>query len=861
MATFDRIRSGIPEMDNALDNLRIGDKVIWRVSNLEHFRLFVQPFVEQALRDGRNIVYIRFARHAPVVFDREKVKVVEIPVTERFEHFTVAIHEAILREPPETIFVFDCLSELQTAWATDLMMSNFFTLIGGDLDERNSVSYFPIRHGLHSFETIARIRDNAQVFLDIFSDDTLLFVRPLKVWNRDSATMFLPHYFDPELELFQPVLSGVQASRFYTIMNSQLKETAELNMDSCDRFYQKFELLWQNGIDISNACTVMCKYMLTRDPHLQQLVKENFQPEDYFEIHSRMIGSGLIGGKACGMLVARKLIQNYAPDIYSRLEPHDSFYVGSDVFYSYLVENGLWDLRLEQRSEEGYFSAAEKMAAGFQRGSFSPQMEEQFKRVLNYYGKDPCIVRSSSILEDGYGNAFAGKYESVFCSNSGTIEERLAEFENAIRIVYASSMSKAALDYRKRRGLDKRDEQMALLVQRVSGSRYGHHFLPSAAGVGYSKSPYHFGDPEQDRSGMLRLVMGLGTAAVDRETGSYPRIVFCQDPEKKISATAAESHQYSQQVIDAVNTETGEVDGRNLSWALSRLPEFQIRTLLSHDYDAESMFRDRGQNRKVYYVSCDGIVKNRALMDDMKRILEVIMEKYENPVDIEYTINLSESGEYLIDLLQCRPLQVTHDSGAVAVPEHLPEDQIFLESVHSSMGMSRARKLDYLVYVDAIAYYNMPYKEKYNVRDVIHAVNWACRGQGKKLMLIAPGRICTSSPELGVPTTFADISEFDILCEAAETRAGYMPELSYGSHIFQDLVEAKILYTAIFGDEKTLRFDLSRFDELPNKITDFVPDAGTLSDIVKIYDLSARDCRVYYDFLTERFLGTLLLTL
>ena len=99
-------------------------------------------------------------------------------------------------------------------------------------------------------------------------------------------------------------------------------------------------------------------------------------------------------------------------------------------------------------------------------------------------------MRSSSILEDGFGNAFAGKYESIFCSNTGTAEERLFEFEEAVRTVYASTMSKSALDYRLRRGLEGRDEQMALLVQRVSGSHYENFFMPCAAGVGYSYSPY-----------------------------------------------------------------------------------------------------------------------------------------------------------------------------------------------------------------------------------------------------------------------------------------------------------------------------------------------------------------------------------
>ena len=232
------------------------------------------------------------------------------------------------------------------------------------------------------------------------------------------------------------------------------------------------------------------------------------------------------------MLLARSIIENDEPDLFEKLEPHDSFYVGSDVFYTYIVENDFWHLRLSQRREDGYFSLAEAVRERFLKGRFSPEMENQFRRMLEYYGHDPIIVRSSSILEDGFGNAFAGKYESVFCANTGTMAERLAELENAMRIVYASTMSLSALDYRKRRGLDRKDEQMALLVQRVSGSVYGDYYLPAAAGVGYSLSPYRFLASLDPRSGMLRLVMGLGTSAVDRTEGSYPRLVSLDQPEK-----------------------------------------------------------------------------------------------------------------------------------------------------------------------------------------------------------------------------------------------------------------------------------------------------------------------------------------
>ena len=116
-------------------------------------------------------------------------------------------------------------------------------------------------------------------------------------------------------------------------------------------------------------------------------------------------------------------------------------------------------------------------------GEFPSNIQEQFRTLLEYYGQSPVIVRSSSFLEDGFGNAFAGKYESVFCVNQGTPDERLHAFEDAVRTVYASTMDISALEYRKIQGLDHHDEQMAVLVQRVSGSYHGSYFFPSAAGM------------------------------------------------------------------------------------------------------------------------------------------------------------------------------------------------------------------------------------------------------------------------------------------------------------------------------------------------------------------------------------------
>ncbi len=851
MAAFDRILSGIPELDIALDNIRLGDNVVWRVSDLDQFRLFMEPYVDRAIEDKRNIIYFRFASHDPLISDRPEVKTVEIPLSHRFETFTVDIHNVIEKEGKDAFYVFDCLSELQTAWATDLMMGNFFRVTCPFLFILDTVAFFPIIRGKHSVHSINKILDTTQLFLDVYSDSRNIYVRPEKVWERSSDTMFLPHTYDPSTGAFRPILDGVQSSRFYQALGLAQRSAEEQYSDSWDRDFNRSKVLHESGMDITEDCSRMCNIMMTRDSKMREMVKKNFTPEDYFAVRDHMIGTGMIGGKSCGMLLARAIIRNKEPDIAEYLEPHDSFYVGSDLYYTYIVDNNLWDLRVRQRTDEGYFTLAEEFANKLMGGVFSVSMREQFTRIIEYYGQDPYIIRSSSILEDGFGNAFAGKYESVFCANRGSEEERLLEFEHAIKTVYASSMSLSALDYRKRRGLDKRDEQMALLIQRVSGSYYGSYYMPCAAGVGYSYSPYRVMKDSDPTAGMLRLVMGLGTSAVDRTEGSYPRIVNLDDPGKTSYSSSEDKHRFSQGKAEVINMISHQLEKLTYEKLGPDIPPYLEKILLEHDYDAERRLRETGRDRQVRFISCKGLVENDKLMDQMRRMLRCIQDEYEYPVDTEFTINLSENGDYSIDLLQCRPLQIQHVTEGVAVPSDIREEDILLDNRGSSMGICRSDELDLVVYVDPVKYYEMPYNDKSLVAKFIGKLNWEYRGKDKHMMLIVPGRIGTSSPELGVPTSFADISEFEIICETEETRAGYNPELSYGSHIFQDLVEAQILYTAVFLDKtKTRRFCPEMLGGYPD-IADEFADDPKISGIVHVFDVSSKGLKVYNDIADE----------
>lgn len=833
MAAFDKICSGFPQMDEILHHIRLGDNVVWQVSDVDEFRLFAEPFARQAVKDGRNVIYIRFAQHEPVLKDLSGIKVREFNPDEGFEAFTVKIHEEITEQGRDAFYVFDCLSELQSVWYTDLMMGNFFRVTCPYLFELDTVAYFPLLRGRHSFDAVARIRDTTQLLLDVFSNENDVYFRPLKVWNRYSDQMFLPHCYRKDSETFSTLQGGVAMSRYYQVLQGLSVNNQDQNYDSHDRFFNMAKLEYSQGRFREETEDQIIRSTMTKDKKLEKLVKQYFKPEDYFMLRDRMIGSGAIGGKACGMLLARKIAETEIPEYLGHNEPHDSYYIGSDVFYTYIVSNDCWRLRIRQRTDEGYFTVAEELKEHLLHGEFPAKIREQFLNTLEYFGQSPIIVRSSSFLEDGFGNAFAGKYESVFCVNQGSPQERLEEFEQAVRQVYASTMDYSALEYRYLRGLDKKDEQMAILVQRVSGSYYGRYFMPGAAGVGYSHSAYKWYPDMDPEAGMLRIVMGLGTKAVDRTKEDYPRLSNLDRPAATIYATVEQKHKFSQRNIDVLDCQTNAQIEVPMTELLPILPLWYKRMVMEHDMDAERNLRQRGVYRDVWFVSCQKLLEKQEFTGLMQKILKTLERVYGNPVDIEYTVNMDETGDFVINLLQCRPLYLGQKGEKVNL-EQQKMKETFFDIVDSSMGASGKRKVDVVVQIDPVLYYEYPYGKKYDVASAVGVINRYYRGSGKNLLLMTPGRIGTSSPELGVPVTFGDISNFSIVCEVSDNRAGYMPELSYGSHMFQDLVEAEIIYGAIWNDKKTLQYHPELLKQYSDRFSEICGDFSELAGMIQV---------------------------
>ncbi len=834
MGAFEKIKSGWPGMDELLDSIRMGDNVVWSVSSLDDFRYFAIPFAEQAIKDGRNLIYMRFGGHEPILTPRDGLKIYEFDPDQGFEAFTVDIYNCITREGRDAFYVFDSLSSLQSVWYTDLMMGNFFRVTCPYLFKLDTVAYFPIIRGRHSFDAIARIRDTTQLFLEVYRGDQI-YIHPLKVWNRYSAKMFMAHACTPGENDFHPVTDGVALSRYYQLLEEENLSKQDQNYDSYDRFFSLAKLEYQHGTFSEETQQQIIESTMTKDPRLQKMVKTYFTPADYFKLRDRMVGSGSIGGKACGMLLARKIIHTHIPEYVKYNELHDSYYIGSDVFYTYIVSNNCWELRISQRTDEGYFQYADALKNALLSGEFPSNIREKFRTLLEYYGPSPIIVRSSSFLEDGFGNAFAGKYESVFCVNRGTPEERLKAFEDAVRTVYASTMDISALEYRKIQGLEHRDEQMAVLVQRVSGSYWGDYFFPSAAGVGYSRSFYKLDKNMDPSAGLLRIVAGLGTLAVDRTENDYPRLVNLDRPAVSMYKNGADRHRFSQRNMDVLDTRNNALVTIPGDEIIAQLPLWFKRAVMERDYEAEEALKRMGKRREVWFITCQKLLENRLFTDFIKKMLKTLETVYENPVDIEYTVNLDEKGDFVLNLVQCRPLCAGKEGKQTPIPR-LSQDRIFFQLTDSSMGSSAKIPVTAVVQIDPVQYYNYPYAQKPRAAQAVGRINKYYQNTGTNVFLLAPGRLGTSSPELGVPVTFANISGFRGICEVSDNRAGYMPELSYGSHMFQDLVEADISYNAIWNDSRTICYNEHLFKDLENLFPKICPDIEDLFEMIHVYE-------------------------
>ncbi|MGF1546351.1 MAG: PEP/pyruvate-binding domain-containing protein [Thiotrichales bacterium] len=857
-AGSEQVSTGLRGLDVILDGLRIGDNVVWRVDDIEDYRLVVAPFVNAASGCRRSIVYLRFGQHPPLVPPGPYVKIVPIDAFRGFEAFTRHVYQLITDYGRGAFYVFDCLSDLLSAWATDVMVGNLFRVVCPYLYELDTVAYFAVRSQAHSHRTMARIRTTTQVLIDLRHAGEERYVQPVKVWRRHSPTMFLPHL--QRDGRFEPVIDSSDATRLQALLLRRDRESTG-RLDAWDRLFLDAAECAPPGCDDDRSEEVLdrlCRVLISRDERMVTLARQYFALVDLIEIRARMIGSGFIGGKAVGMLLARRILLASDPAQWAvSLDPHDSFFLGSDVYYSYLVHNGWWPRVMRQRTEVGYFSEARTLHDDMRDGQLPEEVRLDLERMLDHFGQYPLLVRSSSVLEDGFGNAFAGKYASVFCVNQGPPEQRLAQLESAICQVFASAMSDDALAYRLQRGLAEQEEPMALLIQRVNGRYHGPYYLPDIAGVGVSRNTFAW-EPDLDpKAGMLRLVVGLGTRAVDRIDGDHACVMALDQPHRRPFQNLDDAARYSQHDVDLLDIQANRLRSLPVRHLATVAPDWPLRWCAEIDQDAtrRSNLPDAGPVWRINFVP---LINETAFVAMLRRLLGTLEAAYEYPVDIEFTARLAADGTPSINLVQCRPLQTQGVGPRVMLPQQVSEQQVLFASQGHFMGGNIDQPIACVIRVDGHRYAALSTVQRYGVARLVGRFNrLIAHRETCPTLLIGPGRWGTSTPELGVPIRFADINRVAVLVEVAELGSDIIPDLSFGSHFFQDLVESAIAYVALFPRHRASRYHPDWLDALPERthiqIEDPEPDAQVLAAVCA-YDVSAFGLRVTGDILGQRLL-------
>ena len=864
------VSTGLKSIDQILTSLRLGDNVVWQIDRMADYKMCVSAYVRQAQKDNRKMIYFRFGHHADLLDEQNvegQFERVILDANAGFEQFTSQIYQKISEAGLQAFYVFDCLSDLLDIWASDLMIGNFFRIVCPYLFELDTVAYFALRRGQHSYDAMARIRETTQLLLDLYESDGQYFLHPLKVWQRYSPTMFLLHRFDQTHGL--PITNSAEATDLFNrVRKIASKSTISLQtgrqIDYWDRLFQQVESSFSTQGAVTPIVSSRLRHLLCgTEGQISQLIEKYFTLDDLFQIKRRQIGTGKIGGKAVGMLLARKIIQavseNEGRSWSGLLEDHDSFYLGSDLYYTYIVQNGWWKIRVEQKTESGYFAKADELQQLLLTGQFPPSVKEQFQRMLEYFGQSPIIVRSSSLLEDGFGNAFAGKYESIYCANQGNPEERYEAFEQAVRIVYASTMGEQALNYRRIKGLAQKDEQMALLVQRVSGAYHQRYYYPLMAGVGYSNNLYVWDRTMDPDAGMLRLVYGLGTRAVDRVEGDYPRLVALDQPMLTTHYDRQDEKTYSQHYVDLIDLVENKLVTIPLKSLLEQVPDTDMSLVGSIDWEHDPNQRDRRSYmpRKTWILSFHKFLKDMNLVQTLREMLSSLEKVYDYPVDIEFTINETSDHQLKLNILQCRPLQTRGIGQKIKFPPIVDDSKLLLKSNNNFMGGNVQLSIQQIIYVRPEAYAQLNQQERYQVARVIGQLNLAIGDDSSRsIALIGPGRWGTTSPMLGIPVHFSEISNISILAEVAFEAAGMIPEISYGSHFFQDLVEANIFFMAILPQKETTIYHPELLDRFENILVKLLPNHSRWESVIQVIDLGSNPLMLFSDIISQDLLMT-----
>ena len=587
----------------------------------------------------------------------------------------------------------------------------------------------------------------------------------------------------------------------------------------------------------------LIRRFLTENLKFIGIAKNHLYITDFGQILAHVAGpaqgNGKLGGKAAGLILGKRILRRGGkgnPLIESIRTPK-TWYIASDGMWNFLRHNSLEDLwSLKFAPLEEVRQAFPYLEQVFKNSFFSHEMHQQIQFAMDDLGDGPLIVRSSSLLEDSEGMAFSGKYRSLFLANTGTRDERLAALIDAVAEVYASVFGPDPMEYRAERGLLDFVEEMGIIIQKVVGKQVGKYFFPAFAGVAFTNNEFRWSSRLKREDGIIRMVTGLGTRAVDRMGRDFPFMISPGQPNLRVNIMPDQVEHYAQNSMDVINLETGRFESLNIRDVFKQAGDDypileQIVSLMEDGFlkkPIKGMFRPGEDDLLVTFA---GLVERTPFIAQMKEMLAILEKGLGMPVDLEF----AHDGERLY-LLQCRPQSRMIDEGQVTIPSKVSFDhKLFSASKFVTNGYVEG--IRYLVYVDPEEYRKIPdLADLLGIAEAVSRLNQVL--PRRKFILMGPGRWGSRGDvTLGVGITYSGINNTSLLVEIARKKGNYVPDLSFGTHFFQDLVEAKIHYLALYPDEEGNIFNEAFFRDSPSVLTQLLPEHARLEKAVRVIDV------------------------
>jgi pyruvate, water dikinase len=564
---------------------------------------------------------------------------------------------------------------------------------------------------------------------------------------------------------------------------------------------------------------------------------------DFYDLVHRMVltprSRGKLGGKSAGLFLASRIVNEAEEhrELFRNIRTPRTWYIPSDTLLEFLRHNNLQDVYDRKYREIDLIRQDyPHLVQAFKASQFPPEVTRGLAAALDDLEERPLIVRSSSLLEDRHGAAFSGKYKSLFLGNQGSKRARIAALQDAIAEVYASVFGPDPIEYRAERGLLDVHEEMGIMIQEVVGTRIGPYFLPAWSGVAVSNAEFRWSSRIRREDGLVRLVPGLGTRAVDRVSDDYPVLFAPGQPGLRVNQSPDEILRYSPHRVDVINVEENRFETVQVSDLLSKYgAEYPgIRQMVVHVSEGRvrrpfglSLEFDGGDKA----ITFEGLIAETEFVTQIRTLLALFQQRLGGPVDVEF----ASDGTHLY-LLQCRPQGFGAESAPAPIPRDLPRDRIiFTANRHVSNG--RMPDITHVVYVDAAAYASLPKARL--MREVGEVVGRLNRVLPKRqFVLMGPGRWGSRGDiTLGVPVTYSQINNTAMLIEVARQKGNYVPDVSFGTHFFQDLVEAGIRYLPLYPDDRDILFNEHFLLRAHNVLSELLPDAAHLAEVVRVIDV------------------------